>query len=443
MTSGLVSDPLELGVIDAAAAIRDRQLTSVELVTACLDRIAATDDAVRAWVTVDADGALAAARAADDFASEDGPRGPLHGVPIGLKDLIDVEGLVTTAGAGPFAHTIARADAPLVMRLRGAGAIVLGKTVPTTFAYKDEPPTRNPWDLGRTPGGSSSGSAAAVAARQVPAAIGTQTIGSILRPAAFCGVVGLKGPHGAVPLEGVFPLGWSLDHGGPLARSVADAAAVEGVVTGQTIDLSPDPVAPRLAVAAELLDAAEPELRARLEALIGDAANAGATVGSIELPPSLDAAIAAGRLVLESEAATVHEAMFAAHGDAYPPQIAGLVRAGLARRATELVAARREVEDLGTAMAPLLAGCHALVSPVTPGTAPRIGAGTGDPGLCAPWSFIGVPAISLPIGLAADGLPLAIQLVGGRDRMTPLLRAAAWMERLIDFVDRPAVVAQR
>ncbi|HET7473565.1 MAG TPA: amidase [Candidatus Limnocylindrales bacterium] len=430
-------DPTDLGVTEAAAAISDGRLTAAELVAACLDRIQATDGEIAAWVTVDRDGAMAAATAADKAVVGGGILGPLHGVPVGVKDLIDVAGFVTTNGAGSFAHRTAAADSAIVARLREAGAIIIGKTVPTAFAYKDEPPTRNPWNLDRTPGGSSSGSAAAVAARHVPAAIGTQTIGSILRPAAFCGVVGLKGPHGAVPLDGVTPLSWSLDHGGPLTRSVADAVAVEAVLTGEPIERSAEARPPRLALPAALLGQAEPELRSHLDRTVEALATAGAVIEPIGIPANLDEAIEAGRLVLAAEAATVHGPMFADHGDEYPPEIGGLVRTGLERRATELVEAHREIDRFRTAMAPILARFDALLSPTARGTAPRIGAGTGDPGLCAPWSFIGVPSISLPIGLAADRLPLGIQLVGGRERMSQMLRAAAWVEQVVDFTERP------
>ena len=226
------SEPADLGVAEAVAAIRDRSVTAAEVVDACLARIAATDDRLLAWVEVDGDGARARARERDAAVAAGRPVGALHGVPVGIKDIIDVAGLPTRAGAPSFAHRTPSADAPAVARLRAAGAVIVGKTHTTQFAFSDPAPTRNPWSAAHTPGGSSSGSAAAVAARHVPAAIGTQTGGSILRPAAYCGVVGIKGPHGAVPLEGIVPLAPSMDHCGSFARSVADAALVWGVLAG-------------------------------------------------------------------------------------------------------------------------------------------------------------------------------------------------------------------
>jgi Asp-tRNA(Asn)/Glu-tRNA(Gln) amidotransferase A subunit family amidase len=426
----------DLGVGAAAEAIGYGEITSSELIDACLARIAATDDALQAWVTVDAEGAAAAARERDIDVQAGRPLGPLHGVPIGIKDIIDVAGMTTTAGAAAFAHTQPQRDATLVARLRAAGAVILGKTVATQFAYKDPAPTLNPWSAEHTPGGSSSGSGAAVAARQVPGAIGTQTVGSILRPAAYCGVVGLKGEFGQVPLDGVVPVAWSLDHAGPITRSVADAALVLGVLADAPVDIVATD-RPTLAVSRELLDLAEPTLRGHLETVIRRLTDAGATIVEVALPPSLVGIVAAGRLILEAEAAAYHDAMFAEHGADYGQGIAELVRAGLARRATELARAERARAAFRDAMAPMLGTFDALLSPVAPGPAPRRSEGTGDFSLCAPWSFIGVPAISIPTGVDDAGLPLALQMVGGPDGLGQLLGAAAWSEGVVDFQARP------
>jgi Asp-tRNA(Asn)/Glu-tRNA(Gln) amidotransferase A subunit family amidase len=387
-------------------------------------------------VSLDDAGASAGAVARDDDRRAGRPLGPLHGVPLGIKDIIDVAGMTTTAGAAAFAHTRPERDAALVARLRAAGAVIVGKTYPTQFASKDAAPTRNPWSVDHTPGGSSSGSGAAVAARQVPGAIGTQTVGSILRPAAYCGVVGLKGAFGQVPLDGVVPLAWSMDHAGPIARSVADAALLEGVLEGTVIEPVPTE-RPRLAVSRELLDAAEPTLRAHLEAVIVQLTDAGATIVTLPLPRPFAEVVAATRLVLEAEAAAFHESMFAEHAADYGPGIAELITAGLARRASELVHAERLRNAFRDEMMPLLNAVDALLSPVAPGPAPLRAEGTGDFSLCAPWSLIGVPSISIPSGLDEAGLPLAVQLVGGPARLGSVLGAATWIERVIDFHARP------
>ena len=435
------TDLNDLGVADAVAAIRAGRTTAGELLEGCLARIAATDGAIGAWTTVDGDAAGAEARARDDERASDREPGMLHGVPVGIKDIIDVAGMPTTAGGPPFAHSRPERDASLVGRLRAAGAVIVGKTVATPFAYRDPAGTRNPWALDHTPGGSSSGSAAAVAARHVPLAIGTQTIGSILRPAAFCGVVGLKGEYGDVPLDGVLPLGRSLDHAGPIARSVADVALVAGVLTGRPIPASPGRP-PRLAVPPELLDLAEPALRRHLAAVVAAVAAAGATIVDQPLPAPVGPVVAAGQLILEAEAAAQHQRWFAEYGPEYPPRMAELIEAGQRHDERAIAAAQRERAAFRDAVGPWLATFDSLLCPVAPGPAPALGSGTGDPTLCAPWTYAGLPALSLPTGLDGDSLPLAAQLVGGAGRIHDLLDAAAWCERVVRFDARPPLVGQ-
>jgi len=434
-----VTDPTTLGVVAAASAIRAGTLTSTELVEACLARIAATDDDLLAWVEVDRLGARAQARARDADVRAGRPTGPLHGVPVGVKDIIDVAGLPTRAGAPSFAHRRPDVDAAVVARLQAAGGVILGKTATTQFAYLDPAPTRNPWSTEHTPGGSSSGSAAAVGAGQVPAAIGTQTGGSILRPAAYCGVVGVKGPHGAVPVGGIVPLAPSMDHPGSFARSVADAALVWSVLA----DRPADPrvaAAPRLAVDPALIERAEPELHEHLTRVIEGLRDAGATIAEVSVEPAIDAVGEAGRSVMGAEAARLHEAMFAAHADEYALAIADLIRSGQAVDADSLAAAERRRSTFRAEVSTWLDAHDAFLSPVAAGAAPRRGQGTGDYALCVPWSFIGVPSLSLPTGLDATGLPLAIQLTGGSgaDAMDRVFAAAAWVEEQVAFVARPS-----
>jgi Asp-tRNA(Asn)/Glu-tRNA(Gln) amidotransferase A subunit family amidase len=427
----------ELGVVEAAARVRAGEATATALVEACLERIRAADPVVRAWIHVDETGALAAARAADALPRTTA-RGPLHGVPVGIKDIIDVAGLPTTAGARAFAHTRPARDATCVARLRAAGAIVVGKTHTTQFAYRDPAPTANPWNPAHTPGGSSSGSAAAVAARMVPCALGSQTVGSILRPAAYCGVVGLKGTNGLVPLDGVVPLGYSLDHIGPLARSVADAALVLSVMAGRS--LAPDTIeAPRLAVARELFERAEPELRKHLDGIVDRLVTAGARVEEVRLPASFADLAAAALVILEVEAATYHEAAFGKHAADYGPGMAEMVARGLTRPGVEYVRAHRRRVRFSDDVTPLLSAHDALLSPTAPAPAPAGLAWTGDASLCQPWSSVGAPSISLPTGVSAAGLPQALQLVQARGADPRLLGAALWCERVLGFAAAPPV----
>ena len=430
------SDLFSLGAREMAEAVRARTVSPVELVEACLTRIRKLDGVLRAWAHLDAEGALAIAREREAEARASRLRGPLHGVPAGVKDIFDVAGMPTTGGAKAFAHTRPTADAVAVARLRAAGAIVLGKTVTTEFAYRDPAPTRNPWNHDHTPGGSSAGSAAAVASRMVPLALGSQTVGSILRPAAYCGVVGFKGTHGLVPVAGVIPLAWSLDHVGVLTRSVGDAAQAMSVLAGR--DLEPAAVsAPRLALAPELLSRASREVAAQVEAAADAFARAGATVSKVELPASFGDLAEACLTMLEVEAAAYHEPWFVKHADEYGLEMRRLIEAGLGVSATAYVTANRARLAFRDDVTPLLAAHDALLSPTAPAPAPAGLGSTGDGSLCSPWSNAGVPAITLPSGIASSGLPHAIQLVQAGGASTRLLGVAAWCERVLGFSRAP------
>jgi aspartyl-tRNA(Asn)/glutamyl-tRNA(Gln) amidotransferase subunit A len=429
-------DLASLDAARAAALIADGALSPIDLVESCLARIAARDAHVRAWVRVDEAGARATARERDAEARAGRRRGPLHGVPVAVKDIFHVAGMVTTCGAAPAFHIVAGEDAAAVARLREAGAVVLGKVHTTEFAYFEPAPTRNPWNPAHTPGGSSSGSAAAVAARMAPLALGTQTVGSVLRPAAYCGVVGFKGTHGLIPTAGVVPLAWSLDHVGLFARRVADVTLAAGVLAGRALGAAL-PRAPRLALAAELVDRATPETAAEVRGAAARLARAGALVEEVKLPASFAEVHASGRGVLEAEAAAYHEDLYSAHAAAYRPRTRELIAAGLARSAVSYVRAQRARLAFRDEVMPLLAAYDALLSPTAPATAPEGLDATGDPWFCAPWSFAGVPACSLPTAVSPHGLPHALQLVAAADRDADLLGVAAWCERVLDFSFSP------
>jgi len=445
-------DPFHaLTVSEAAAGIRSGRLSSLSLLEALLARIDALDPRLRAWVSVDKKGALETARQRAAEAQNGKFRGPLHGVPVGVKDIFHVAGMTTTAGAGAFAHERPTEDAESVARLRQAGAVILGKTKTTEFAYLDPADTRNPWNPEHTPGGSSSGSAAAVAARMVPLALGSQTVGSTLRPAGYCGVVGFKATYGRISCRGVLPLAWSLDHVGIFCRSVADAALVLQVLAGHdpgdplsarepTADyafLKPQR-APRLGMPRQFfLERASAEVTAHLEQVGEILARAGASVEEIKLPPSFQGIHEAGTRVMQVEAAAFHAERFAAHAAQYRPKIRALIEAGLKLSGVEYAVAQQQRWRFRTEMALLFDHVDALLMPVAGTPAPRGLESTGDPTFCAPWSFAGLPAISLPSGLARDGLPLAIQLVGGAFDEARLLAVARWCEAALGFSAAP------
>jgi aspartyl-tRNA(Asn)/glutamyl-tRNA(Gln) amidotransferase subunit A len=428
--------PASLTAHEAARRIRDGSLSPRALVEACLARIRARDAALQAWVHVDESGALAVAGERESEVRAGRVRGPLHGLPVGVKDIFHVAGMPTRAGARPFAHSQPVEDAVSVARLRAAGAIVLGKTATTEFAYRDPAPTRNPWNPSHTPGGSSAGSGAAVAARMVPVALGTQTVGSVLRPAAYCGVVGFKGTHGLVPADGVIPLAWSLDHVGVLARSVLDTALVLGVLVGRTLEVQM-PTAPRLGLVPELLDRASPEVAAQLRDLAHRLARAGAVVVEVKLPPSFADIHATGLIVQEAEAAAYHAPQFALHAAEYGETIQALIRQGQAHSAVAYVDANRARLCFRADVLALLRAHDALLTPTAPTPAPAGLGSTGDPSLCAPWSYAGLPAVSLPTGLAASGLPHAVQIVAATGEDARLLGVAGWCERVVAFAQAP------
>lgn len=442
-----------LSLVEAAGQIRTGRLTSVALVEALLRRIEAVEPEVQAWVAVDRAGALEAAARLDADAGRGRIVGPLHGVPVGLKDIFHVAGLKTTAGARGFADVVPQEDGASVARLRAAGAVILGKLHTTEFAFLDPAPTRNPWHRERTPGGSSAGSAAAVAARMVPLALGSQTVGSTLRPAAFCGIVGLKPTYGRISRCGVVALAWSLDHVGILTRSVADAALVLSVLAGHDpadpgsaavpppdlASVLPGPPSrpSRLGLIGEpFLERATPEMRAHLDAVVGALRSRGATVEPVRLPALVPALLSAVQIVVRAEAAAYHADLYRAHRDEYRPGIRAAIEAGMCIPAPLYLRAQRVRRQARREMAPLLQAYDALLMPPAPGPAPDR-ATTGDASFNAPWSGIGVPQIALPTGLAADGLPLGVQLVGAPFAEPRLLAAARWVEAAVGFTAAP------
>lgn len=443
--------PWQLSVAEMSRAIAERRLSPVDLLEAHLERIEAVEPRVRAWVTIDREGARRAARERDAEARANRLRGPLHGIPVGVKDIYHVAGLVTTGGAGPFAHERAQRDAAAVARLREAGAVILGKTTTTEFAFLDPTETGNPWNLAHTPGGSSSGSAAAVAARMVPLALGSQTVGSTVRPAGYCGIFGFKPTVGRISCAGMLPLAWSFDSVGIFARCPEDIRLALDVLAGydrEDLASVDAPVAagrwattaPRLGLPRRFMATAREDTVAHLEQVVGVLRRAGADVRDVELPASQAGLHEAGLLAVGVEAATFHRERFAKHAAEYQEKVRGLLSTGMACPAPDYVTAIRHCRAFGRDLvASVLSEVDALIMPVASGPAPRGLTSTGDPTFCAPWSFAGVPAMAVPSGRAADGLPLAVQLVGGPWGEDGLLAAAEWVDRAIGFDETPSL----
>jgi Asp-tRNA(Asn)/Glu-tRNA(Gln) amidotransferase A subunit family amidase len=446
-----VPDLYDVTAAEAARRIRSGALSPSNLLASCLKRIDAVEPTLRAWVHLDREAASRVAVQRDIEAREGRFMGPLHGVPVALKDIYDAAGLVTTSGAGPWAHRHPTADAVSVARLRAAGAVILGKVTTTPFALRDPTATGNPWNSGHTPGGSSSGSGSAVGSRMVPLALGTQTVGSVLRPAAYCGVIGFKPTHGRISTVGVTPLAWSLDHVGVLCRSVEDAALGLSIMAGHDpadphsaampiedyVGALAAPAAPRIGVLRPLLERAEPANVAQLEAVLDALRKGGAHVEEAPLAASFEGIHAAGDTVARAEAAAFHRDLYARHAAEYPKHIGEAVKAGLGIAAVDYIAAQGRRRAFRADMSAIAARYDALVSPTAAGPAPKGLESTGDPFFCAPWSSAGMPSISLPTGLASDGLPFAVQLTGAPWAEARLLAAAAWCERVIGFAETP------
>ncbi len=405
-----------------------------DLVEQCLDRIARLEPQLQAWVRVEAAQARDEARRQQALQAAGAPPGPLQGIPLGIKDIIDVAGWPTEAGSSLLAGQIAAQDAPAVARLRRAGAIFLGKTVTTPFAHFDPAATRNPWNPEHTPGGSSSGSAAAVAARMCRGALGSQTGGSIIRPAAYCGICGLKPTHGLVDARGVVSLSRHLDHVGPLAPQVADLRRLLAVLADQEMPRQSPLHPPTLfEIQDPFVEQADAAVQTVTRAALARLQQAGAALRPLQLPPSFRNLHAMHRLILAVEAAENHFSSFAQNADAYPPEMAALIEEGLATAAVDYSLALRHRELFQQQMAQRLpAGCIALM-PSTTTPAPAGLQSTGDPAFSIPWSYAGLPALSVPCGLAPGRLPCGLQLIAAAGQDAHLLNTAEWCETVLEF----------
>jgi aspartyl-tRNA(Asn)/glutamyl-tRNA(Gln) amidotransferase subunit A len=431
-----------------AEEIRRRRVSPVDILESCLARIDELEPRVRAWVFVDRDRARSEAQNRTEELKQGQWRGPLHGIPLGVKDIFDVFDWPTAAGSKLWAQSIARRDATVVERLRRSGAVILGKTVTTAYASFDPPPTRNPWKLDRTPGGSSSGSAAAVACGMCLGALASQTGGSITRPASFCGVTSCKPTLGRVSVEGVVPLAPSMDHVGTMAACVRDLAILLQVMAGRdardpaSADKSvpdylallsrPQP-APRLGrLRGSFEDLADPVVVKMMDQVRVALEEAGATVRDVALPAGFAEVIARHRAVMAVEAVSYHEERLRRHPEDYPPNIRSLLEEGLACPAQEYARCKDHQRQLTVEMLSCFQDVDVLLTPATIGPAPDA-ATTGDPAFNSPWSYTGLPTVSLPSAWSPEGLPLAIQLVGRAWGEDGLLSAAVWCEERLGF----------
>lgn len=442
-----------LSVAEVVALVRQRKVSPVEVTEACLKRIEVLEPQLHAWATLDRAGALGAARRCEQVVQRGEACGTLCGVPVGLKDIFYTAGLRTAAGSRVYADFVPTYDATAVIRLKEAEAVGLGKTVTTEFATADPSPTRNPWNTAHTPGGSSSGSAVAVAARMIPAALGSQTGGSTLRPAAYNGIVGFKPTYGRISRYGVIPVSWCLDHVGILVRSVEDAALVLQAIAGhdaQDPGSLAQPVGdyvaavkraeqpPRIGVVRQFFfEQAEAETQQHTEQVLNRLAGAGAVVRDVPLPPSFATVLAAHRIVMRVEVAAFHTDMFATKREQYGPKLRESIETGLVIPGVDYLRAQRLRRLFQSEVPQMFGDVDVLLTPATPGPAPRDLSTTGDAKFQSPWTYAGVPAIALPSGRSQQGLPLGIQLVAPALQEERLLQAARWCEAALDITLMP------
>ena len=435
-------DLLLLSAGDAAQMIRDGAVTSTELVQACLERVREVDGQVQAWTFLDPEYALSQARAADEARTSGRPIGALHGVPVGLKDIIDTADMPTENGSVLHAGRRPSSDASVVSLLRAARAVIMGKTVTTEFATRTPGKTRNPHNSGHTPGGSSSGSAAAVAAAMVPLALGSQTTGSTVRPASYCGVYGLKPTHGLIPRHGMFQLSRTLDHVGLFARSVEDVAILLEVLAShdardpdsrpraripyRAIAVAEPPRVPRLAfVKTSMWDQVDADARGAFSELVQ---RLGDRVEALELGTPADGILAWQRAIGGAEIAINLRREWEHGRDKLSAALRARIEHGRGVLALDYLEALARVPRLVASLTELFDQRYdAILTPAAFGTAPKGLESTGDPAFCALWTLCGMPALNVPLMRGANGLPLGAQLVGARDQDAQLLRTARWL----------------
>ncbi|HEY7760866.1 MAG TPA: amidase [Burkholderiales bacterium] len=427
-----------LSLVEAARRLASGEMTSEVYARGLLLRVREVEDGIYAWARLEPEEAIARAREADARLRAGRTPGPLHGVPVGVKDIINTRGIPTQMGSPIYRGWVPEHNAEVVDRLQTAGAFPLGKTVTTEFAFLTPPKTRNPWNPAHTPGGSSSGSAAAVAAGMVPVAIGTQTNGSVIRPAAFCGVVGYKPGKGVLSTDGILPFSPTLDQPGVFARSVEDAGLLVAHLAHSRWTISPQisalKHAPRLvATRTPVWHLASEDQRNRFAMDVSGLREAGAVVDEVDLPASFNDAHKVHRTIMLYEAASASRAVRAQRA----AQLSELLRKALEEgdriAVSDYERALKKHEALQRDFSRFTDDYDAVVTPPAAGEAPASLDTTGDPSLCTIWTLIGVPAIVIPTGLGSHGLPLALQIIGNQGESNHLLATSMWCERQLPF----------
>ena len=441
-------------ITEASKALQARNISPVELMQSFLKVSESWEDKLNVWVTMDPELAMNSARICESEISSGIYKGPLHGIPIGVKDIYFTKDMKTTCCSPIYQDFRSAYDSEPVKLLREAGAVIMGKTVTTQFACGDPPPTKNPWNLSRTPGGSSSGSAAGLASGYFSASLGSQTAGSVLRPAAYNGLVGLKPTHGLVSKFGVYPVAPSLDTMGWFTKSVEDSAILlqclakfdekdEGSVQTRIPQYS-EPLKeispPRIGIVDQYYSTkSDSETWSALMNLIDKLSKEGAFIKNIAIETDFEEALSSHHVIMTSEGASTHSENFKIRPNDYAPHVRKIIETGQQTNAVDYINAKKTQRRLHLAVERALQNIDILLSPTAMSGAPTPDT-TGQPVFQAPWTMAGVPSINLPYTLDRDGLPLGVQLAAKKFDEANLLSSSLWIEKAVNFSAKPTFV---
>ena len=446
----------DLTVSELSTLLEKKEISSVELTKRFLKQIDITEDSVNAFALITRDNAFEQASESDKRRKEnkESTFSELEGIPYGLKDIFDTKNILTEAGSEIYKGRIPDSDAHVVKLLNANGAVLLGKTITTEFADGHPPETKNPWDANRTPGGSSTGSAVAVATRMLPYALGTQTVGSVLRPAAYNGIVGLKPTYGLVSRSGVIPQSDSCDTVGILCRNVNDAWLILKSIIGY------DPKDKRSSIQAEsfnisenlenfipkigflnkyFMEESDEQVKNSTLSALKSLSNQGATIEELELKIDFESGFQSHRIVQQSEMAQWHEPLYSKYQNKYKPITLEYIKSGFTQNATDYINALGFRNRMRKIFIDSLKSFDVLIMPTASGLPPKDLSRTGDTRFQSPWTFTGLPSIAIPAGLSENGLPQSLQLVSSPYKERKLLNSAKWIESVLGTLTEPEI----
>ncbi len=437
-----MKDLHHLSISELSRKIKTIKISPTEITSHFLDRSNKFNNEIQVWETMDKSIPLAQAAIREKEIREGHYLGPLDGIPIGIKDIYFTKDMKTTCGSPLFENFTPSYDAVTVETLKKNGSIIMGKTITTQFASGDPPLTKNPWNIKRTPGGSSSGSAAGVAAGFFPIAFGSQTAGSVLRPAAYNGVVGFKPTYGLLETKGMYPLAKSLDTVGWFSRTVLDSALVLREISKNKSFLNIDKLSaqtnPNIGLLSDYyIENASHSTKTNINSLIDTLVTAGANIKQIMLQDiNIEEVINNHKIIMDVEAAQTHKTNFDSYPEKFAPKIRGLIESGFQTNEKDYLNALSFQKQYSEKLSKILDVCEIILTPTAISGAPNTDT-TGEPVFQSPWTTAGVPAISIPYSLDYDGLPLGMQLIGKKFGESKLLQTAQWCENVIGFSDTP------